>query len=110
MDINKLSPGENLPEELNVVIEIPANSVPVKYEIDEDTNFICVDRFINVPMYYPTNYGFIPQTLSEDGDPPCLSHYTYTRISRVRFSLSPARCPRHERRIGTRSQASSSTS
>lgn len=59
----------NVPDEINVVIEIPANSPPVKYEMDRKTNALFVDRFISAPMFYPCNYGFIPNTLSNDGDP-----------------------------------------
>lgn len=69
MGLKRVSPGENLPEEINVIIEIPANSAPVKYEIDKDTHTMFVDRFMSVPMHYPCDYGYVPQTLSEDGDP-----------------------------------------
>jgi inorganic pyrophosphatase len=69
MGLKRISPGENLPDEINVIIEIPANSAPVKYEIDKDTHTMYVDRFMSTPMHYPCNYGYIPQTLSEDGDP-----------------------------------------
>lgn len=69
MGLKRVSPGENLPNEINVVIEIPANSAPVKYEIDKDTHAMFVDRFMSTPMHYPCDYGYIPQTLSEDGDP-----------------------------------------
>ena len=69
MNVEKLTPGDNAPEEIIAIIEIPAHSAPVKYEVDKDSNSVFVDRFINVPMYYPVNYGFIPKTLSEDGDP-----------------------------------------
>ncbi len=69
MDIDKLSAGKNPPAEIVAIIEIPAHSEPVKYEVDKDTNSIFVDRFINAPVHYPANYGFIPKTLSEDGDP-----------------------------------------
>lgn len=69
MDIAKLTAGDNPPEEINAVIEIPAHSPPVKYEMDKDSGSIRVDRFVNVPMHYPANYGFVPHTLSEDGDP-----------------------------------------
>jgi inorganic pyrophosphatase len=69
MGLKRVSPGENLPDEINVIIEIPANSAPVKYEIDKDTHTMFVDRFMNTPMHYPCNYGYIPQTLSEDDDP-----------------------------------------
>jgi inorganic pyrophosphatase len=66
--IQPVSAG-NLPDEINVIIEIPANSSPVKYEFDKDTNSLIVDRFMSSPMFYPANYGFVPQTLSDDGDP-----------------------------------------
>lgn len=69
MNLENLSAGNNLPEEFNVVIEIPANSAPVKYEMDKESGALCVDRFIGTGMTYPVNYGFIPHTLSEDGDP-----------------------------------------
>lgn len=61
--------GKNPPEDLNVIIEIPANSTPIKYEVDKDSDAIFVDRFMATPMFYPANYGFVPNTLSEDGDP-----------------------------------------
>jgi len=69
MDINKISCGKNPPEEVNVVIEIPAGGAPVKYEFDKDSGALLVDRFMQTPMHYPQNYGFIPHTLSGDGDP-----------------------------------------
>ena len=69
MLIGKIPAGDNVPEVLNAIIEISARAAPVKYEIEKDSGATFVDRFINVPMYYPCNYGFIPQTLSEDGDP-----------------------------------------
>jgi len=69
MDLSKISAGKNPPEDINVVIEIPVQGVPVKYELDKDSGALLVDRFMATSMYYPTNYGFIPQTLSDDGDP-----------------------------------------
>ncbi|MFT6332413.1 MAG: inorganic pyrophosphatase [Lentimonas sp.] len=69
MDITKISAGSNVPNQINVIIEVPMNSDPVKYEFDKDSGAILVDRFIATPMYYPCNYGFIPNTLSDDGDP-----------------------------------------
>lgn len=69
MGLHLISPGDKLPDEANVVIEIPAHSEPIKYEIDKDTGALFVDRFISTYMRYPCNYGYIPQTLSEDGDP-----------------------------------------
>ncbi len=70
MNISKISSGKDLPNVVNVIIEVPMNSSsPVKYEMDKNSGAIFVDRFIATPMYYPCNYGFIPGTLSEDGDP-----------------------------------------
>ena len=70
MNIKKISIGKDAPNQVNVIIEVPMNSSdPIKYEMDKDSGAIFVDRFIATPMYYPCNYGFIPHTLSEDGDP-----------------------------------------
>jgi len=64
-----LSPGKNPPQDINVIIEIPAMSEPVKYEFDKENGLLVVDRFMATCMQYPANYGFVPQTLSLDGDP-----------------------------------------
>jgi inorganic pyrophosphatase len=69
MSYNKIPAGNDLPGDINVVIEIPANHDPIKYEVDKDSDAIFVDRFVATPMFYPANYGYIPETLSEDGDP-----------------------------------------
>lgn len=69
MNIDKISIGKNAPNQVNVIIEVPMNADPVKYEMDKDSGAIFVDRFIATPMYYPCNYGFVPHTLSDDGDP-----------------------------------------
>jgi len=69
MDINKIKIGENAPYDVNVIIEIPIGGNPVKYELDKESGAVFVDRFLHTAMYYPCNYGFIPHTLSEDGDP-----------------------------------------
>lgn len=69
MSLMKISPGRKLPEEVNVIIEIPMRGEPVKYEVDKDSGALFVDRIMATAMYYPTNYGYVPQTLSEDGDP-----------------------------------------
>ncbi len=69
MPFELVSPGKKAPEEFNVIIEIPMNSDPIKYEVDKETNMLFVDRFMTTAMYYPTNYGYVPQTLSGDGDP-----------------------------------------
>lgn len=69
MNLSKIKPGNNPPEDINVVIEIPMNSNPIKYEVDKETNALWIDRFLGTPMFYPANYGFVPNTLADDGDP-----------------------------------------
>ena len=69
MNLDRVTPGKNVPDEINVIIEIPAHSDPVKYEVDKETGAMFVDRFMNTAMHYPCNYGYVPHTLSEDGDP-----------------------------------------
>jgi inorganic pyrophosphatase len=69
MSFNSIPPGKDLPNDIYVAIEIPANADPIKYEIDKDFDAIMVDRFMATPMFYPANYGYVPNTLSEDGDP-----------------------------------------
>ena len=69
MNLDRVSSGRNVPEEINVIIEIPAHSEPVKYELDKDTGAMFVDRFMSTAMHYPCNYGYVPHTLSNDGDP-----------------------------------------
>ena len=69
MDISKIAIGKNPPHDVNVIVEIPLGGVPVKYEVDKASGAMFVDRFLHTAMYYPANYGFIPHTLSEDGDP-----------------------------------------
>lgn len=69
MDIEQIPIGKNPPHDVNAIIEIPLGGQPVKYEIDKKSGAAFVDRFLHTAMYYPTNYGFIPHTLSSDGDP-----------------------------------------
>lgn len=69
MDIKNIAIGKNPPVDVNVIIEVPAEATPVKYEFDKDAGAIVVDRFLSTPMHYPCNYGFVPNTLSGDGDP-----------------------------------------
>ncbi|MFH4354987.1 MAG: inorganic diphosphatase [Neisseriaceae bacterium] len=69
MNLKAISPGKSFPDDFNVIIEIAANSPPIKFEIDKDSGAIALDRFLSTPMFYPTNYGFVPNTLSGDGDP-----------------------------------------
>lgn len=67
--LNLVPPGSNVPNDINVIVEIPTQSGPVKYEVNKETGALCVDRFLATAMYYPCNYGYMPCTLSEDGDP-----------------------------------------
>jgi inorganic pyrophosphatase len=69
MDIGKISIGADPPRDINVLVEIPQGGVPVKYELDKEAGVLRVDRFLHTAMFYPGNYGFVPHTLSEDGDP-----------------------------------------
>ena len=69
MSFNSIPAGKDLPNDVQVVIEIPANHSPIKYEIDKDMDCLLVDRFMATPMFYPANYGYIPNTLADDGDP-----------------------------------------
>src|SRR5438105_1405552 len=69
MSLKEVTAGRNIPDEINVVIEIPSRSDPVKYEVDKTSGMVMVDRFVATSMNYPCDYGFVPHTLSEDGDP-----------------------------------------
>lgn len=69
MGLDHVSTGKNPPDEINVIIEIPKDSEPVKYEVDKESGAIFVDRILSTPMRYPCNYGYVPQTLCGDGDP-----------------------------------------
>jgi len=69
MDLSKITAGENPPEDINVLIEVPLGGEPIKYEIDKASGAMFVDRFLYTATHYPCNYGFIPNTLSDDGDP-----------------------------------------
>ena len=69
MSLQQVTPGPKAPDEFNVIIEIPMAADPIKYEVDKASGAIFVDRFMSTAMHYPCNYGYIPQTLSDDGDP-----------------------------------------
>lgn len=69
MDVTKISTGVNPPYDVNAIIEIPQGGLPVKYEMDKESGALFVDRFLHTAMFYPGNYGFIPHTLADDGDP-----------------------------------------
>lgn len=69
MSLDKVTPGDKVPDVFNVIIEISMNADPIKYEVDKDSGAVFVDRFIGTSMHYPTNYGYVPQTIAGDGDP-----------------------------------------
>lgn len=69
MSIKEVTVGSDVPNDINVIIEIPMNDEPIKYEVDKDSGMIMVDRILNTAMHYPCNYGYVPHTLCGDGDP-----------------------------------------
>lgn len=69
MSFQNVTPGAEAPHQFNVIIEIPMNADPIKYEVDKESGAMFVDRFMSTAMHYPCNYGYVPQTLSDDGDP-----------------------------------------
>ena len=69
MSFRDIPAGKDIPNDIYVVIEIPANSSPIKYDIEKDYDAVFVDRFMATPMFYPANYGYVPNTLADDGDP-----------------------------------------
>lgn len=89
MDFNAIPTGDNVPMEVNAIIEIPAQSEPVKYEADKTLGLLRVDRIMSAGMRYPANYGFIPRTLARDGDP--LDIIVIAPFPLERLSLIPCR-------------------
>ena len=69
MSLDRVPAGREVPHDVNVIIEIPMRADPIKYEVDKDTGAVFVDRFMSTAMHYPCNYGYIPRTLADDGDP-----------------------------------------
>ena len=69
MNLDKVTSGRDVPNDINVIIEIPMHGDPIKYEVDKETGAMFVDRFMSTAMHYPCNYGYVPHTLSEDSDP-----------------------------------------
>jgi len=93
MDVSQIPVGNNPPFEVNVIIEIPLGGAPVKYELDKKSGAMYVDRFLHTAMHYPCNYGFIPHTLSDDGDPH--RRRRGRADSGRRHPLAPGRRPDH---------------
>ena len=111
MSISKVTAGDKLPHEFNVIIEIPMNADPIKYEVDEESGALFVDRFMTTAMRYPANYGYVPRTLAADDDPvdvlvhtpfPCIRGWWYAaaRSACCAWKMKPgatpkcSRCPR----------------
>lgn len=69
MNLDRVGTGSDVPNDVNVIIEIPMHAPPIKYEVDKQTGAVFVDRFLSTAMFYPCNYGYVPHTLSGDGDP-----------------------------------------
>ena len=69
MNLDRVDSGRDIPNDFNVIIEIPMNADPIKYEVDKETGALFVDRFMMTSMHYPWNYGYIPHTIADDGDP-----------------------------------------
>lgn len=69
MNLDRVTPGPDIPHRINIIIEVPYLSDPVKYEVDKESGAMVVDRFMGTAMHYPCNYGYVPHTISEDGDP-----------------------------------------
>ena len=69
MNLDRVTAGHGVPDDVNVIVEIPMHAEPIKYEVDKATGAVFVDRFMSTAMHYPCNYGYIPQTLAGDGDP-----------------------------------------
>jgi len=89
MSLMQIKSGRDVPNEINVIIEIPMHSEPVKYEVNKESGALFVDRFLTTAMFYPTNYGYIPNTLSEDGDP--VDVLVVTPVPLISGSVIPSR-------------------
>lgn len=89
MSLKDIKTGKKAPDEINVIIEIPMHGEPVKYEVDKESGVLFVDRFMATAMFYPTNYGYIPNTLSEDGDP--VDVLVVTPVPLISGSVIPCR-------------------
>ena len=105
MNLDRVTSGNDVPNEINVIIEIPSHSDPVKYEVDKETGAMFVDRFMSTAMHYPCNYGYVPHTLSKDGDPVDVLVVTpVPLIAGLRDCLPAGRRTQNDRRIRRRCQ------
>ena len=98
MSIHDVTAGSNVPHEFNVIIEIPMNADPIKYEVDKQSGALFVDRFMMTAMHYPANYGYVPQTIADDDDPvDVLGAYAFPAAARSRGALPRRRRAAHGR-------------
>jgi inorganic pyrophosphatase len=105
MSLNLVPAGKSLPDDIYVIIEIPQNADPIKYEVDKDSGAIFVDRFMSTPMFYPCNYGYVNATLSLDGDPvDVLVPTPYPLLAGSVIRCRPVGCAEDDRRIRRRRQ------
>ena len=88
MNLDRVPAGKDIPNDCNVIIEIPMRGDPIKYEVDKETGAVFVDRFMSTAMHYPCNYGYIPRTLSDDGDPCDVLVLSPCRSSRASSSAA----------------------
>jgi hypothetical protein len=98
MGLDRVPSGKSLPNDFNVIIEIPMHADPVKYEVDKDSGAVFVDRFMSTAMHYPCNYGYIPHTIAGDGDPVDVLVVTQFALPRGRRALPADRPAGHGRR------------
>ncbi len=107
MGLDRVPSGKDLPNDFNVVIEIPMHAEPIKYEVDKESGAIFVDRFMSTAMHYPCNYGYIPHTIAGDGDPvDVLVMSQFRAAAGRRRALPPDRHAEDGRRSRRRRQAS----
>jgi inorganic pyrophosphatase len=91
MSITQVTAGDDVPREFNVVVEIPMNADPIKYEVDKASGALFVDRFMMTAMHYPANYGYVPQTICDDGDPVDVLVHTPVPAAGRRIAVPPPR-------------------
>ena len=92
MNLDRVSSGANITDEINVIIEIPAHSDPVKYEVDKETGAMFVDRFMSSAMFYPCNYGYVPHTVKRWRPRRRTGNYTCATDRRLCYPMPPRRC------------------
>jgi len=96
MSLDRVCSGIDCPNDIDVIVEIPSHSDPVKYEVDKDSGAMVVDRFMTTAMHYPCNYGYVPHTLSKDGDPVDVGFDPRAPDQRFGGTLSSHRCTEND--------------